>query len=104
MTKSVFVTPQSSSVLFSRALNLDDADHFLQGLLRREVTGKSLTLAHRDHQCSYLVQLFFWAGCCTLDQPVYEKKLARHLPFGKIDDHYAAFRDSWPFVSILHDV
>ena len=84
--------------------DMDDADHFRQGLLRREVGGRIAYQKQRDHSAhtvhNYLLGWYFYANSTSV-----RDECGRHFVIrGHEREHSMRFRSAWPFVSMLHDV
>lgn len=89
-----------------RVLNLidmDDADHFRRGLLRREMTGAIDYVRQRDHSAhtlyNYLLGWYVYALSKKVRETVDHHMRLRGLTQGVIE-----FGDMWPFASLTHDI
>jgi hypothetical protein len=83
--------------------DLGDADHFRQGLLRREISGQMAYPNQRDHSAhtlhNYLLGWYAYCHAESLRTALHGQFWARGSKSPEGD-----FRDSWPIVSLLHDI
>ena len=87
-----------------RNSDLADADHFRQGLMRREITQNIAYPKQRDHSAhtlhNYLLGWYIYQG-----SPLVEKKINEHFDIRDCpNDSGVPFLNLWPFVSLLHDI
>lgn len=83
--------------------DLADADHFRQGLLRREISGEMAYPKQRDHSAHTLHNfLLGWYIYCNVE-PLRSAVTGQFQVRGS-DNPDEDFRDSWPMVSLLHDI
>lgn len=90
-----------------RPLDMDDANFFRIGVLRREITGSVSYPKHRDHSAhtlhNYLLGWYFVAHCPVLREALSSEFDHRRIPTKK-RLFEECFADIWPYVSLLHDV
>lgn len=83
--------------------DLGDADHFRQGLLRREISGQMAYPKQRDHSAhtlhNFLLGWYTYCNAGPLRAALHGQFRARGSKNPEGD-----FRDSWPIVSLLHDI
>lgn len=88
-----------------KLIDIDDADHFRQGLLRREVAGNIAYSKQRDHSAhtlhNYIMGWYIYSNSGAI-----RKTVSRHFKIRglKKDRNDIDFRSLWPFVSLLHDI
>ncbi len=80
--------------------NLEDADHFRQGVLRREVTGDVTYIRQRDHSAHTLYN-YVLGWYIFSKNSIIKNNLLEHFERRGVEPN---FRDAWPFASLLHDV
>ncbi len=87
-----------------RITDMADSDHFLKGLLRREVSGRIEYPKHRDHSAhtlmNYLLGWYFYEHLDRVSSSVSEHFLLRRANSDPVHN----FANLWPFLSIVHDV
>lgn len=89
-----------------RIIDLADADHFRQGLLRREITGNMAYQRQRDHSAhtlnNYILGWYFFSNSIEVKKAISEHFAMR----GIVGEERAreGFGNLWPFVSLLHDL
>jgi hypothetical protein len=85
--------------------DVEDYDHFRQGVLRREVSGEIAYQKQRDHSghtlYNYLLGWFFYAKSRVV-QDEFKRAIDRRKI--TIDDQNYIFADLWAYVSLLHDI
>lgn len=86
-----------------KSSDIDDADHFRQGLLRREITKDVAYPKQRDHSAhtlyNYLMGWYIYKNC-----PTAKNKIQEHFRRRDWEEEGIYFINIWPFVSLLHDV
>jgi hypothetical protein len=86
-----------------RIIELDDADYFRRGLLRREVTGRISYDEHRDHSThtlyNYLLGWYIHSHSRRL-----RTEVARHFAVRGWHRGVQDFGNIWPFLSLVHDI
>jgi hypothetical protein len=86
-----------------KSSDIEDADHFRQGLLRREVTKDIAYNKQRDHSAhtlyNYLMGWYIAKNC-----PLIENKIKEQFKKRNWDEAGIYFINVWPFASLLHDV
>lgn len=84
--------------------DIDDADYFRQGLLRREMTGTISYSKQRDHSAhtlyNYLLGWYVFSNCSLLKQEI-EKHFALRSYKNETVRNFAML---WPMISIVHDI
>lgn len=94
-----FAASCTKSIL--KSTDLEDADHFRQGLLRREISKDIAYPKQRDHSAhtlyNYLLGWYIYNN-----NGLIQDKLKEHFSLRNCDDD--SFSSLWPFVSLLHDV
>lgn len=84
--------------------DLTDADHFRQGLMRREITQNIAYPKQRDHSAhtlhNYLLGWYIYQGSPLIQQKISEHFELRDWP----NNGGVPFINLWPFVSLLHDI
>ena len=87
-----------------KTTDIEDADHFRQGLLRREISRDVAYAKQRDHSAhtlhNYLMGWYLFENCPLIRSKIDAHFLRRDWP------NYGGmyFMNLWPFVSVLHDV
>jgi len=95
----------SYSKAILRIIDLDDADHFRQGLLRREITGNMAYQQQRDHSAhtlnNYILGWHFFTNSNEVN-----KAISNHFDIRGVGKQLVRerFGNLWPFVSLLHDL
>ncbi|MCX6249539.1 MAG: hypothetical protein NTX61_02195 [Bacteroidetes bacterium] len=88
-------------------IDIDDADHFREGVLKREIAGKIMYTEHRDHEAhtlyNYIMGWYILSNNTTLQKELFS---AFDQRFGKWDkgNEWQSFGNIWPFTSLLHDI
>lgn len=84
--------------------DIEDADHFRQGLLRREISRDIAYAKQRDHSAhtlhNYLMGWYLFEKCPLIKRKIDAHFLQRDWP----NDDGLYFMNLWPYVSLLHDV
>jgi hypothetical protein len=87
-----------------KSTDLEDADHFRQGLLRREISRDIAYPKQRDHAAhtlyNYLMGWYIYSNV-----PKIANKIRMHFELrGWGDDVGEHFVNVWPFLTLLHDI
>lgn len=89
--------------LVLRCTDMDDADHFREGLLRREVSADIGYPRQRDHSghtlYNYLLGWYFYSNSRLISESIDADTALRGYGAGPL-----VFRSLWPFASLLHDI
>jgi hypothetical protein len=90
-----------------RPFDMDDADFFRKGVLRREVTGNVSYPKQRDHSAhtlhNYLLGWYYVTHADAIRNALTSEFTRRGLINTKVSFEYC-FTDLWPFPSLLHDI
>jgi hypothetical protein len=95
----------SYSKAILKEIDIDDADHFRRGLLRREIAGDIAYPKQRDHSAhtlnNYIMGWYIYSKNEAIRNTLSQhfKLRGREQKRNDID-----FRCLWPFVSLLHDI
>jgi len=86
-----------------KIVDMDDADHFRKGLLRREVSGNISYEKHRDHSAHTLYN-YLMGWYIYQHNDLIKINIAKHFQKRGLDRGLDSFANLWPFASLLHDV
>ncbi|HUU91590.1 MAG TPA: hypothetical protein VM238_10300 [Phycisphaerae bacterium] len=84
-------------------IDMDDADYFRRGLLRREVSGMIDYAHQRDHSAHTLYNYLLGWYVYAFSERIREA-LKKHFVFRGWTGGPKDFGDLWPFASLTHDV
>lgn len=88
-----------------RITDIDDADYFRIGLMRRELSGNMAYSKQRDHSAHTLYNYLIGWYIYTKSKLFQEKfKEHVHARINKYDGSNRVFGTLWPLTSILHDI